>query len=124
MKKEQRTHQRSVPTGNVYAALGRAYEKVGKLIDLSPGGLAFEYMANENKQKKYTQIGIFRIGEVFNLHNLPCKIVYDISIRPPRSGIESLKKFPNRRCGVEFKSMPAESKTHLALFLEAHTNVD
>lgn len=124
MKNDQRSYERRVPIGNVYAALGRNYEKVGKLIDLSLGGLGFEYMPNEYVHLQAYQIDIFKVGEVINLHKLPCRIVYDFPLLPVRDGIESLKKSPNRRCGVEFKSMPEESSAQLALFLESHTKTD
>ncbi len=124
MKKDLRAHERRIPIGNVYAALGREYERVGKLIDLSPGGLAFNYMSDANPSPELSRINIFKVGEVFNLHNLPCKIVYDIPLPHLRDGIESLKRSHNRRCGVKFDKLPKEIKVHLTLFLESHTKTD
>ena len=121
MKKNQRAHKRRVPTGNVYAALGHDYERVGKCINLSPGGLALEYISEKNGSGNFFQIDIFKVGEVFHLHNLPCKIVYDIQLPPARSGIESLKHSRNRRCGVKFDTMTEEDNVRLELFLESHT---
>ena len=121
MKIDQRTYKRRIPVGNVYAALGPDLEKVGKVIDLSRGGLSFDYMSNENIKTDLSQVDIFKIGEVFSLHNLPCKVVYDILISPARDGIQSLKHAHNRRCGIKFNLLPEEDKVQLAMFLESHT---
>ena len=124
MKKDLRAYDRRIPLGNVYAALGRKYERVGKLIDLSLGGLAFEYITGVNSSLESSQINIFKVGEVFNLHNLPCRIVYDIPLPPVRDGIEALKRSRNRRCGVIFDNLLEESYVNLTLFLESHTKND
>jgi hypothetical protein len=121
MSKEQRAYERRIPTGYVYAALGRDYERVGKLIDLSLGGLAFEYMSNGDQNGDYSQIDIFKVGEVFNLHKLPCQIVYDIPLFQVRGNIKSSKHPQNHRCGVEFNKITKESYDQLTLFLESHT---
>jgi hypothetical protein len=122
--KDQRTHARRIPSGNVYAALGRDFEKVGKIIDLSLGGLGFEYIPEENQSEEFSQIDIFKVGEVFHLHNLPCKIAYDVPLSLPSNGIKSLQHSPSRRCGVEFKTLPEEDNAQLELFLELHTISD
>lgn len=124
MYKEQRAYKRRIPERNVYAALGCDYEKVGRIIDLSPGGLAFEYIFDENENAQFSQINIFKVGEVFHLRNLPCKIIYDIALPPPRNGIESLKHSRSRKCGVEFETLPEEDNLQLSLFLKLHTKAD
>lgn len=121
MKQELRAHERRIPTGNVYAALGRDYERVGKLIDLSLGGLAFVYMSDGNSKMELSQIDIFKVGEVFSLHNLSCEIVYDIPLPPLKDSIESLKQSHNHRCGVKFDNLTKENNLQLGLFLESHT---
>ena len=121
MKKEQRSFRRRIPIGNLYAALGRDYERVGKIVDLSRGGLAFEYISDDNQIAEFSQIAIFKVGEVFHLHNLPCKIVYDILFDQQRNGIESLKRSRDRRCGIEFKALPEEDYTQLTMFIECNT---
>lgn len=121
MEIDLRTYKRRIPVGNVYAALGRDYEKMGKLIDLSRGGLALEYMSDEDTKTELAQVSIFKAGEVFNLHNLPCKVMYDISIPLARDGIQSLKHAHNRRCGVKFNVLPDDDRVQLAMFLESQT---
>ena len=121
MKREKRTYERRIPTGNVYAAIGSFYEKVGKLIDLSAGGLAFEYMSNNNPITEFSQIDILKVGGVANLQNLTCRTVYDVTLPLAQDGIKSLKHSHNRRCGVEFKNLREEDNVQLAMFLESHT---
>ena len=124
MNKEKRVHERRIPTGYAYAALGHDYERVGKLIDLSLGGLAFEYLSDEDHNGAYSQIDIFKVGEVFNLHNLPCKIVYDIPIFQACDSTALSKHIQNRRCGIEFNNISKESNEQLTLFLEYHTTAN
>ena len=124
MKNDQRVYKRRMPKRNIYAALGRYYEKVGKCINLSPGGMTFEYYSDGNECAKFSQVDLFEVGGVVNLRNLPCKIIYDITLPPARDGIESLKRSRNRRCGVEFKNLAKEDTAQLALFLESHTIED
>lgn len=121
MEQNLRIHERRIPIGNVYAALGRRYERVGKLIDLSEGGLAVEYMSDKNHVSEFSQVNIFKVGEVFNLHNLPCKIVYDIPLHLIPDHIESLKHSHNRRCGVKFNNISKEGNIQLTMFIESHT---
>ena len=78
---EKRKHPRFVPPQNTFAALGKEYTKVGKLMNISQGGLAFEYLAGENKKVNSFKIDIFLVGNVFHLYNVPCEIIYDIKIR-------------------------------------------
>ena len=44
MRSEKRKYVRFIAQKDAYAALGTYFTKVGKLIDISIGGLAFEYI--------------------------------------------------------------------------------
>jgi hypothetical protein len=81
-------------------------------------------MSNENKETVLAQVNIFKAGDVFSLHGLPCKVVYDIPISPARDGIQSLKHSHNRRCGAKFSKLPEDEKVQLAMFIESHTKSD
>ena len=50
---ERRKHARFFSPENAFAALGRNYTKVGKIKNISLGGLAFEYIAGEASHPDY-----------------------------------------------------------------------
>lgn len=121
MNRNQRKCERRIPKGNVYAALGRNYAKVGKIIDISQGGLSFVCVSNEDKQVNFSRVNIFAVGDVFHLYNFPCLIVYDISISPQDVRIESFQRSSTQRYGVQFLNLAEEDNAQLALFLTSHT---
>ena len=61
MRSEQRKHDRFIPKENAFAALGRKYTRVGKIKDISVGGLAFEYIAGEESNNNASEIDIFLV---------------------------------------------------------------
>lgn len=56
---EQRRHLRFLPAENTFVALGRNFSKVGKVIDISLGGLAIEYIAGEGNTQDDSLVDIF-----------------------------------------------------------------
>jgi hypothetical protein len=118
---EKRKYARFSPQGNAFAALGRRYAKVGRIKDISLGGLAFEYISEVDTDRDFSQIDIFLIGEVFHLYNLPCEVVYDHPHPIRFKNFKSLKISLNKRCGVQFEILPEDDMAQLKLFLESHT---
>lgn len=117
---EKRKYARVLPRGNGFAALGRRYTKVGRIKDISLGGLAFEYISESETDRDSSRIDIFIIGDVFNLYNIPCKVVYDIQQPVPLENYESIKISPTKRCGVKFGALTDDDLAQMKLFLEFH----
>ena len=118
---DKRKYKRVSPQGNAFAALGRRYTKVGRIKDISPGGLAFEYISEIGTDRDSSQIDIFLIGDVFHLYNIPCEVVYDIPHPVLFKNIESIKLSPAKRCGVQFGTLTEDDMAQMKLFLESHT---
>ena len=121
MKIEQRKYARFLPPAQAFAALGSKYTKVGKVKNISLGGLAFEYITGEEKDGNFSQVDIFLVGDVFHLYNVPCKMVYDIQIHVPHVNNTFIKKLTTKRCGIKFDELSKDAIIQLELFLEAHT---
>ena len=115
---ENRKYERVSPRGNAFAALGRQYAKVGRIKDISLGGLAFDYIYSVDTDRDFSHINIFLIGDVFNLYNIPCEVVYDIPYPAVLENIESIKVSSMKRCGVQFGDMTEDEMTQMKLFLE------
>ena len=117
---EKRKYARASPLGNAFAALGRRYTKVGRIKDLSLGGLAFEYISESEKDRDSSRIDIFIIGDVFHLYNIPCEVVYDVQLPVPIENYESINISPTKRCGVKFGVFTDDDLAQMKLFLEFH----
>jgi len=117
---EKRKQARFAPPLNTYAALGRNYTRVGKVKDISLGGLSLEYIAGEEVDLGSDRVDIFLVGSVSYLHNIACKIEYDIQVYVPHVNNRFIKTLTTKQCGMQFKNLSEENITQLKLFLEAH----
>ena len=115
---EHRRYDRYLPLGDTFAALGKKYEKVGKVKNVSMGGLSFEYICGENTTQNSSQIDIFVVGNVFHLYSVPCKMVYDIQIHVPHVNNHFAKILTTKRCGVQFEDLSDDILIQLKLFLK------
>ena len=81
MKSERRRYTRYLAEEDAYAALGINFTNVGKLKDISIGGLAFEYFAcTENCVQDSSRVAIFCSQNDFHLPNLACRLICNFSI--------------------------------------------
>ena len=118
---EHRKHVRLLPPPNTFAALGNTYSRVGKVTDISMGGLSLEYLSEENIDIKLSQVDVFLVGSIFHLYNVPCEIVYDIPIHVPHLKNNLVKILTTKKCGVTFVEISENDSKQLKLFLEAYT---
>ena len=122
MTVERRKDVRYLPHENTFAALGRKFTKVGKVKDISLGGLSIEYIAGENSVQVPTQVDVFMTGHVFHLYNVPCKLIYDVEVHVPHVNNKYVKILTTKRCGVQLSDPTEDDKAQLELFLQAYTN--
>jgi hypothetical protein len=118
---EQRRHTRFLVEDNAFAALGVRFAKVGRLKNISIGGLAFEYITDGESDDDTSQLDVFVSGNDFHLPKVPCEVVYDLPVR--RSDVNRIffQPFLTRQCGVRFEALPRDKMVQLRLFLETHT---
>ena len=121
MKTERRKHDRLLPLDDTFAALGRDYAKVGKIKNISHGGLAVEYITGEQNSMISSQVDIFLPGKVFNLYNVPCCLIYDIDVHIPHVDSQYLKLLTTKQCGVKFEKLSVDDLSQLHIFIESHT---
>jgi hypothetical protein len=121
MRSEQRKHDRFITEENAFAALGRKYTRVGKIKDISLGGLAFEYIAGEEFNQNASEIDIFLVGTEFHLYKVPCKTIYNIDVHVPHINNKLVKIFTTKRCGVQFEKLTKDLTALLKFFLKYHT---
>jgi hypothetical protein len=118
---EQRKHSRFLPVDNAFAALGRSFAKVGKIKDISLGGLSIEYIAGEGDKHDDSLVDIFLTGDLFHLYSIPCRVVSDIDLHIPHVNDMYLTLLTTKRCGIQFRELSKDDEYQLKLFIDTHT---
>lgn len=117
MNTERRQFRRFLADDRAFACLRPHFERLGKIKDISRGGLAFEYLCNDGCREEPSEIDIFLSGDGFYLPNMPCRVVYDFQIGEDVTSISTLQ---DRRCGVQFSQITEGQKSKLQLFLNKY----
>jgi hypothetical protein len=114
---ERRRHKRLQAEDGAYAAIRPQYDKIGQVIDVSRGGLAFRYMVSGSHEDESYEMDIFLIGDGFHLDKVPFKTVSDQKM-PKRlcPGPQTM-----RRCCVQFGELTQTQALKLEEFILKHT---
>jgi hypothetical protein len=119
MERERRKYRRLSVTDLAFAVFMPNYSKLGKITDISKGGLAIEYVAEEVLNDGSSHIDIFFAGGGLYMAGIPIKTIHDIRCQKPTKMISSIKV---RRCGLQFGELTQEQEAQLDFFLENHTS--
>jgi hypothetical protein len=115
-RRERRKHKRfQVPKG-AFVGLGPYFGKVGPIIDVSRGGLAFRYIGSaESNGGSY--LDMFLADKDFFLRQVQFKPMWDSKIvdEKPSSSVTM------RRQGVRFKKLTHYQRSQLEYFIQNHT---
>ncbi|UCD86267.1 MAG: PilZ domain-containing protein [Desulfobacterales bacterium] len=114
--KEQRNHKRFQAPKGVLVGIGREFNRVGPLIELSIIGLAFKYVGTK-KPPKGSYVAIFMSDGDFYLGNLPIKPTIDCQVVETDPSASSTL----RRCGVKFGKLTDQQKAELERFIKEYT---
>lgn len=120
MKIERRQYERFLVPDNALVALYGQSIKVGKLVDISLGGLSFEHIYEDisiiNGQEKKISFWINN----FRLSKFPCEIIYNIAVPPPPEYESLTIRLITRRCGVNFGYLTNSQKAQLEEFIKLY----
>ena len=96
---DRRRSQRHDVNSDVFVVFRSDSSRLGKLKDVSTGGIAFEYpLFPEYEGVLETNVDIFASQpDFFLLSSVSCKVVYDVRIKKP-----TFNAIETRRCGLEF----------------------
>jgi hypothetical protein len=121
MDAEKRKEIRYPVQENIIAALQNGGTTVGKVRDVSKGGLSLEYIIYDdesNAKSKGRDIFIFVNG--FSIRRVPCRVVYDIPVPMPESDDLFITHLMTMRCGVKFEALSGEQKEKLEYLLQTY----
>jgi hypothetical protein len=119
---EKRKYTRYLVQADTYAAFGPHFTKVGKTIDISIGGLAFEYInGTQEPTPPSNKVTLFLTRGNFILWNLPCRLVYDIPKTDYSYNPAVSTHYECLRCGLSFNELNDDHRQNLEYFFEHHT---
>jgi hypothetical protein len=122
MVAEKRKYVRFLALPNAYATLGSSFSKIGKIHDISMGGLTFEYFSGtEDSNQQDSTVTIFITVNNFYLENIPCLVTSD---HPQRDSNETPflnNSYRVKRCRVQFQTISEDQRQHLEYFLDNYT---
>jgi hypothetical protein len=117
---ERRKHKRFLIPKNksAFVELRPPDNGMGRLIDISMGGLTFDYVATQRPSVKPTELNIFVANSGFRLSGIPIRSVWDLhTYEIPTTPLH------RRQCGVEFGHLTSYQKLQIESFIENHTVV-
>ena len=116
---DRRRYARHEVKNTIFVAFRPHFDKVGKVKNISCGGLCLEYSKynDDDGIGSTIEVDIFSQGKDFYLPRVPCKIIYDTRIQhyPSFIGMET------KRCGLEFLDLNERQVAQIEFFLQAYS---
>lgn len=125
VEKERRKFTRFEPVKGAFLAFRPEFAKVGKIRDISMGGVGYAYTVTEGMDSRpecpvNCEIDIFLSTNHFYLRRLSCRAVYDIHVEKDRQNPADVT-IESKRCGLEFVDVSKSVQEKLKFFLDNHT---
>ena len=113
---ERRKHKRFRVRDGVFVTLKPSDTGVGRLRDISMGGLRCDYVTEQASSIEATELDIFMTNSDFGFYKIPCQIVWHrITYESPLTSIS------RRECGVQFGEMTDSQLSWLEYFIQNYT---
>jgi hypothetical protein len=114
---EKRRHQRFRSKESAYAAFGSETLKVGQIVDISMGGLAFHYIADGSQINGARELEIYLAGNGFHMTEVPFNTISDFAI-PSEFPLSTIIM---RRRGVQFGELNQLQESQLGFLIQNYT---
>jgi hypothetical protein len=112
---DRRKHKRFRVEDGAFVELRPSDSGVWQLIDISMGGLTFDYITMQPPSVKATELDIFLTNSAFRLFEIPCNSVWDSTTYDFRT-----TPLHKRRCGVEFRDLTSHQRLQIEHLIENH----
>jgi hypothetical protein len=99
-----------------FVSLYPSFTVVGQIMDIGSGGLAFRYVASEERTNGSTSLNILLTDRSFCMEKVPFKTTWDF----PIPSDFSFGPITLRHCGVQFGELTDEQKFNLEHFICNH----
>jgi hypothetical protein len=116
---ERRSNERYQVRQGVYALLKNGSSKLGQIINISTGGLAFMYIKHEEQIGEPVEVDIFISGDGYFLKGIPCKRISDVHV----DNFVPFSTFEMRQLGVQFGELRQGQASQLDAFIKKYATV-
>lgn len=113
---ERRQHHRFEGSSEVLAVLKPYPIKLGQIANISEGGLAFQYLSENEVEHKYLELDIFISANGQQYNDFPVSAVRDF-----RVSNQFEKLTPKRQICIKFGELSKEQTQLLKSFIDRHT---
>jgi len=114
---ERRKYKRFRVQDGAFVMFGPHSAKVGQIIDMSMGGLAFGYISSEEQSNRSFELDVFLTDHSFYLEKVPVKTISNLKIANESPSVSTT----TRRHGVQFEDLTHNQISELRYFLWNHT---
>ncbi|MGD9733131.1 MAG: PilZ domain-containing protein [Desulfamplus sp.] len=119
-KTEIRKYPRVRPNKDVYAVFGKEKNIIGKLCDISMGGVSCKHFTDSDDSYNYSSMDLFTLDNQFYMSKIPCSIVYSVSM-DEESEMKDKMAVKTRRLGVKFVTLSFLHQCQLKNFVQEAT---
>ena len=112
---ERRKHKRFRSKEGAYAVLSGPVSKMGQILDISRGGLAFRYIDIGDRPRETCVLDILREDNAFRLENVAFRIISDLDA----SKDFPFSTIPMRRCGGQLTGLSDRQIYDLEYLIES-----
>jgi len=113
---ERRKDERFQTGKNTYAVLRARGSKLGRVIDISKGGLAFRYVSVGERLKGPLELDLLSHQYDYRIDKIPIKIITDLEV----ANKKAFKSTTLKRVGVQFGKLTREQKSKIEHFIRDH----
>jgi hypothetical protein len=117
---DRRQHDRFKVCDGGFATLCHGFTELGKIIDISGGGLSFRYVASEARTNGSAELSVLMTDGSFCFEKVPFKTVWDSPM--PREF--SFGAITLRHCGVQFGDLSHGQRVDLEYFIRSYTTAN
>jgi hypothetical protein len=121
MEMNKRKDERFFVVDDVIVVLRNKSPKIGRVKDISMGGLSFEHIHGEDLERESSERDISLWLNGFSMGDIPCRVVYNISISTPPEYDFLTIHLKTKRCGIRFETLTNNQREQLGFFLKTYT---
>lgn len=114
---ERRRHERFAVQSDAYAVVRSHSPRLGKIIDVSRGGMSFRYVDGSESDSGTAAVDVFLLNQPVLMKSVPVRSCSDFPLDPPSVDAEESLR---RRC-VEFVALKPGQASALEDFIAHHT---
>ncbi len=94
--------------------------RLGGMVDISKGGLSFQFIDTKGVENSYSELDIFVSGHGIKVESLPFEIISDIMMETE----SPFYPVVTRRLGVKFSPLTEAKKNQIYSFIQKHAIYD